>query len=601
MKILGISAFFHDSAAALVVDGVIVAAVQEERLTRIKGDDRFPLASIKWILTSQNLLISDVDAIVFYEKPFKKFERILGDIYARSPRSLADFHAAMPLWLGKKLFLPVVITKLLKKHYPGYKIPPIKFGNHHSSHAASAFFPSPFSDAVIVVCDGVGERDTTSIYHGSGSKIEKIQSIEYPHSLGLAYSLITKYLGFKPNSGEYKVMGLAPYGSPIFLDTLRQHVIFPCPDGSFKVSERIIDLGWSSPRLLLYLEEKLGRSSRRPELDEITQFHKDVAASFQRLCEEIFVGIISMAAELNLSSNLCLAGGVALNCVAAGIIQRSKLFDEVWVQPAAGDAGASLGAALEYAASKGQKFNKGTDVAGHMKNCLLGPAFGQKEIEKALRTFDLKFEVLDEIDLVKTAAEMLFEGLAIGWFQGQMEFGPRALGARSIIASPLLANMQRDLNLKIKFRESFRPFAPIVREESASRWFQITPPSPFMSFVVHRNISKTLMRSTKDQVLPAVTHIDGTSRVQTVNKNALPRLHKLLSAFGELSGVDVLVNTSFNVRGEPIVCTPSEAINCFLKTDLDALVIGNCLVVKSGEEKISSAARQLYLSSFSPD
>lgn len=571
IRILGISAFFHDSAAALIEDGVIVSAVQEERFTRVKNDPSFPIQAITWILVANQLSLKDIDYVVFYEKPFVRFERILETQFAFAPAGFRMFREAMPRWIKEKLFQRQIITRILQK-LPGGKKGwngQLKFSNHHLSHAASAFYPSPFKEAAILTIDGVGEWATTTVAIGEGKDIDIKHELHFPHSLGLLYSAITAFLGFKVNSGEYKIMGLAPYGTSKFAEIIKRELIHIKPDGSFRLNMDYFafatDIKMTDNRLSTLL-----KMQPRPPGGPLDQKYKDLAASIQAVTEEIMLKLAQSVAQETGLKYLCLAGGVALNCVANGKILRKGYFEDIWVQPAAGDAGGAAGAALAFyhlALSKPRHLNRET------QGLFLGPAFDQCEIANQLSALGAQYEVLDEATLIKRCSEDLAQELILGWMNGAAEFGPRALGNRSILGDPRPRDAQRTLNLKIKFRESFRPFAPAILAEKASNWFDLDRYSPHMAFTcpVHED---------KKAIIPAVTHVDGSARVQTVTQQNNDRFYKLLRQFDELTGCPLLINTSFNVRGEPIVLTPTEAFNCFMNTEMDRLVIGNCLLLK---------------------
>ena len=596
MKILGISAFYHDSAAALLVDGKPAAAVQEERFTRKKHDDSFPLHAIAYCLRAGGLKLSDLDAVAFYDKPFLKFERLLTTYLALAPRGFASFRLALPLWIKEKLFQKQLILGALLKMDPAFDgEKKLLFSEHHLSHAASAFYPSPFPEAAVLTMDGVGEWCTTSLAVGRGAALDVLQEIHFPHSLGLLYSAFTFFTGFRVNSGEYKVMGLAPYGAPRFRDLILRELLDLKPDGSFRLNQHYFDyctgLKMTNDRFALLF----GMSARRPD-EPLTQAHMDLAASVQAVTEEAVLRLARTAVKETGLRELCLAGGVALNCVANGKLLRSGIVDSLWVQPAAGDAGGALGAAL--AANHlhfGQRRSSASGRDG-MRGSYLGPEYSQPEIEESLRACGARFTVLSEDPLIDAAAAALSEGKALGWMQGRMEFGPRALGGRSILADPRSRTMQSQLNLKVKFRESFRPFAPAVLREKVSEWFDLAVDSPYMLLVADVVKSRRREMNTDEQALegiaklnvprseiPAVTHVDYSARVQTVDADTNPRFHRLLSRFEALSGCPVLVNTSFNVRGEPIVESPSDAYRCFMGTEIEILVVGNCFLKKEDQ------------------
>ena len=591
-SILGISAFYHDSAACLLVDGKIVAAAQEERFTRKKHDPNYPKNAINFVLKYANLKLSEVDHIVFFEKPFLKFERLLETYVAFAPKGFVSFAKAMPLWIKDKLFQKNFLFNKLKEHDKDYiSDTNIFFSDHHLSHAASAFFPSPFKEAVILTADGVGEWATTTVAVGKNNNLEIKKEIHFPHSLGLLYSAFTYYTGFKVNSGEYKLMGLAPYGEPKFEQKIKKLIDIK-KDGTFRLDQKYFNYATGLTMTNKKFDELFGQKPRNPTKDKITQFHMDIAASIQKVTEEIMIKLAkSIRIEYNIS-NLCLAGGVALNCVANGKILKEKIFDNIWIQPAAGDAGGSLGAAL--ALWHIEQSNKRTvNLEDDMQGSYLGTEYSQEQIEKELKNIGANFEILKYEDLIDKTAEYLANEKAIGWFQGRMEFGPRALGARSILGDPRSELMQKNLNLKVKYRESFRPFAPSILREDLSEWFEMNVDTPYMLLVANIN-SKKKIEMTQEQnklfgidklnikrsSIPAVTHVDYSARVQTVNINTNKRYYDLIQKFKEKTGCPVLVNTSFNVRGEPIVNTPTDAFNCFMGTDLDYLIIGNCVLEK---------------------
>ncbi len=592
-SILGISAFYHDSAACILIDGKIVAAAQEERFTRKKHDPSYPHNAVKFVLNFANLNLNDVDQIIFFEKPFLKFERLLETYVAFAPRGFFSFAKAMPLWIKEKLFQKNLLFNKLKEHDQNYKSDKnIFFSDHHLSHAASAFFPSPFEEAIILTADGVGEWATTTVAVGKKNNLEIKKEIHFPHSLGLLYSAFTYYTGFKVNSGEYKLMGLAPYGNPIYEDKIKQLVDIK-DDGTFRLDQKYFNYATGLTMTNNKFNNLFGHKPRNPKNEKITQFHMDIAASIQKVTEDIMLKLArSIKKEYNIN-NLCLAGGVALNCVANGKILQEKIFDNIWIQPAAGDAGGSLGAALALWHIE-QKNKRIVNLKDDMKGSYLGTEFNQHEIENELKTVGAKFDILKYEELIDKTAEYLSNEKAIGWFQGRMEFGPRALGGRSILGDPRSENMQKNLNLKVKYRESFRPFAPSVLRGDVSEWFDLSVDSPYMLLVANINSSKKIEMTEKEKKLfgieklnikrseiPAVTHVDYSARVQTVNENTNKRYYDLISKFKEKTGCPVLVNTSFNVRGEPIVNTPTDAFNCFMGTELDYLIIGDCILDKS--------------------
>ena len=592
-SILGISAFYHDSAACILKDGKIIAAAQEERFTRKKHDPNYPHNAIEFVLKYANLKLSNVDQIVFFEKPFLKFERLLETYVAFAPRGFVSFAKAMPLWIKEKLFQKNLLFNKLKKHDPNFKSDEnIFFSDHHLSHAASAFFPSPFEEAVILTADGVGEWATTTVAVGKNENLEIKKEIHFPHSLGLLYSAFTYYTGFKVNSGEYKLMGLAPYGNPIYEDKVKQLVDLK-EDGTFRLDQKYFNYATGLTMTNGKFNNLFGQKPRNPQNEKITQFHMDIAASIQKVTEEIMINLAKSIREEYGIKNLCLAGGVALNCVANGKILEEKIFDNIWIQPAAGDAGGSLGAALAlWHIDQGNK--RSVNSKDDMKGAYLGTEFDQDEIESELKTLGANFETLNYDELIDKTAKLLSNEKAIGWFQGRMEFGPRALGGRSILGDPRSDKMQKNLNLKVKYRESFRPFAPSVLREDLSEWFEMNVDSPYMLLVANINSDKKIEMTDEQRKLfgidklnikrseiPAVTHVDYSARVQTVTKDTNNRYYDLISKFKEKTGCPVVVNTSFNVRGEPIVNTPTDAFNCFMGTELDYLVIGDCILDKT--------------------
>ena len=594
--VLGISAFYHDSAACILKDGKIIAAAQEERFTRIKHDASYPYNAIEFVLKYSNIKLSKVDQVVFFEKPFLKFERLLETYLAFAPKGFTSFVKAMPLWIRDKLFQKNLLFKKLQTHDHDYKSDEnIYFSDHHLSHAASAFFPSPFNEAVVLTADGVGEWATTTVAVGKNNYLEIKKEIHFPHSLGLLYSAFTYYTGFKVNSGEYKLMGLAPYGSPIYENKIKKLIDIK-KDGTFRLDQSYFNYATGLTMTNNKFNELFGKKPRNPQKEKITQFHMDIAASIQKVTEDIMINLArSIRNEYGLK-NLCLAGGVALNCVANGKLLKEKIFDNIWIQPAAGDAGGSLGAALAFWFIE-QKNLRSVNSFDDMQGSYLGPEFNQNEIEKELKYLGANFEILEYEMLIDKTSEFLSNGKAIGWFQGRMEFGPRALGARSILADPRSDKMQRNLNLKVKYRESFRPFAPSILREDVSTWFDINIDSPYMLMVANiHNQKKIKMSSEQEQLfgidklnikrseIPAVTHVDYSARIQTVTKETNCPYFDLISKFKEKTGCPILVNTSFNVRGEPIVNTPKDAFNCFMGTELDYLVIGNCILDKKKQE-----------------
>ncbi len=598
-KILGISAFYHDSAAALIINGKIISAAQEERFSRIKHDPKYPYNAIEFVLKNSNLKLSQIDHIVFFEKPFLKFERLLETYLAFAPKGFESFSMSMPIWLREKLFQKKLLFDKLKNHDQNFNdIEKINFSEHHYSHAASAFYPSPFKDAVIITLDGVGEWATTTVAVGKDNKIDMLKEIYFPHSIGLLYSAFTYYLGFKVNSGEYKVMGLAPYGKPKYKDLIIKKLIDLKDDGSFRLNMKYFNYATGFTMTNKNFSDLFEQKAREPEKELLTQFHMDIAASIQAVTEEIVLKLTKSVANETKIKNLCMAGGVALNCVANGKILKNNIFDNIWVQPAAGDAGGSLGAALAFwyhELGKKRSLPSGLD---DMKGSYLGPSFKDDHIEKTLTSLGAKFKKYDEENLINIVAEELNGGKTIGWFQGRMEFGPRALGARSIIADPRSGKTQKELNLKVKFRESFRPFAPSVLREDVFDWFDINIDSPYMLLVadIKKNIQIPMNENDKKlfgieklnikrSSIPAVTHVDYSARIQTVHKETNPKYHKLLKKFKEVTGCPILVNTSFNVRGEPIVCSIEDSFRCFMGTNIDILVCENFILFKKEQNK----------------
>jgi carbamoyltransferase len=609
--ILGISAFYHDSAATILVDGKIIAAAQEERFTRKKHDASYPFNAIEFVLNFANIKLNDVDQIIFFEKPFLKFERLLETYVAFAPRGFKSFCMAMPVWLKDKLFQKKMLFNELKRHDNNFNNDKkIFFSDHHLSHAASAFFPSPFEEAVVLTADGVGEWATTTVAIGKGNNLEIKKEIHFPHSLGLLYSAFTYYTGFKVNSGEYKLMGLAPYGVPIYEDKIKNNLIDVKEDGSFHLDQSYFNYATGLTMTNKKFDILFGQKVRNSKCEKLTQFHMDIAASIQKVTEDIMIKLIkSLKEEFNIP-NLCLAGGVALNCVANGKILKKKIFDNIWVQPAAGDAGGSLGAALALWHID-QNNSRKVDHNDSMQGSYLGPEYSQKEIEEHLDKAGAKYEIFKDEDLLDKTAIDLANEQAIGWFQGRMEFGPRALGGRSILGDPRSEKMQKNLNLKVKYRESFRPFAPSILKEDLSEWFDINVDSPYMLMVSDINKDKTI-EMTEDQKnlfgidklnvkrseIPAVTHVDYSARIQTVHKETNEKYFRLIEKFKEKTNCPILVNTSFNVRGEPIVNTPLDAFNCFMGTGLDKLVIGNCYLDKNNQ---NPALKKDYTKEFELD
>ena len=611
MNILGVSAFYHDSAAALLMDGRIAAAAQEERFTRKKHDSRFPRNAVDYCLREGGIALSEVDHVVFYDKPFLKFERLLETYLAFAPRGFRSFRMALPVWIKEKLFQKRLLRQELERFAPDYDWDErLLFCEHHQSHAASAFFASPFEEGAVLTMDGVGEWATTSVGIGRDNTLEMTKEIHFPHSLGLLYSAFTYYTGFKVNSGEYKVMGLAPYGEPRFVQKILDHLIDVKPDGSFRLDQRYFDyctgLRMTSERFNALFDGP----ARRPD-DPLTQRDMDLAASVQAVTEEVVCRLARGVAEETGVRNLCLAGGVALNCVANGKVLGEGCFERLWVQPASGDAGGALGAALAaYHLYKG-----GARVAANtldaMQGSYLGPAFSQDEIERRLKDAGAHFEIMGEPDLLDATTAALVEEKAVGWFQGRMEFGPRALGNRSILGDPRSPTMQKTLNLRVKYRESFRPFAPSVLAEDASDWFEIEADSPYMLLVADVAKDRRHAMTEAEEALfgidklnvprsaiPAVTHVDYSARLQTVHRETNPRYHALLSAFKAKTDCPVLVNTSFNVRGEPIACTPEDAFRCFMGSEIEVFVAGDCFMRK---EQQNPALKLDYRNVFDPD
>jgi len=594
--ILGISAFYHDSAASILVDGKIIAAAQEERFTRKKHDSSYPYNAIEFVLNFAKIKLSEVDQIIFFEKPFLKFERLLETYIAFAPKGFKSFCIAMPLWLKDKLFQKRMLFNELKRHDDNFNDDKkIYFSDHHLSHAASAFFPSPFEEAIILTADGVGEWATTTVAIGKGNNLEIKKEIHFPHSLGLLYSAFTYYTGFKVNSGEYKLMGLAPYGIPIYEDKIKNNLIDIKEDGSFHLDQSYFNYATGLTMTNKKFDNLFGQKVRDSKHEKLTQFHMDIAASIQKVTEDIMIKLTQSLKEEFKIQNLCLAGGVALNCVANGKILKEKIFDNIWVQPAAGDAGGSLGAALalwHIEQNNPRKTNHNDDMQGSY----LGPEYTQKEIEEQLDKAGAKYQVFADQQLIDKVTTDLSQEEVIGWFQGRMEFGPRALGARSILGDPRSEKMQKNLNLKVKYRESFRPFAPSILKEDLSEWFDINIDSPYMLMVSNINKDK-IIKMTEDQKnlfgidklnvkrseIPAVTHVDYSSRIQTVHKETNEKYFRLIEKFKEKTNCPILVNTSFNVRGEPMVNSPLDAFNCFMGTDLDKLAIGNCYLDKKDQ------------------
>ncbi len=595
-SVLGISAFYHDSAACILKNGKIIAAAQEERFTRKKHDSSYPFYAIEFVLKNSNLKLSDVDHIVFFEKPFLKFERLLETYVAFAPKGFLSFAKAMPLWIKEKLFQKNMLFNKLKTHDDNYKSDKnIFFSDHHLSHAASAFFPSPYDEAIVLTADGVGEWATTTVAIGKGNNLEIKKEIHFPHSLGLLYSAFTYYTGFKVNSGEYKLMGLAPYGKPIYVEKIKKLIDIK-DDGTFRLNQKYFNYATGLTMTNKKFDNLFGQKPRDSKNENISQFHMDIGASIQNVTEEIMLKLVkAIKNEYNIN-NLCLAGGVALNCVANGKIIQEKIFDNIWVQPAAGDAGGSLGAALALWHIE-NKNDRTVNLSDSMRGGYLGNEFSEEEIEKELKFLGANFETFEYKDIINKTSELLSKENAIGWFQGRMEFGPRALGARSILADPRSDKMQKNLNLKVKYRESFRPFAPSILREYLSEWFDLNIDSPYMLFVANINSNKKIEMSKEQKKLfginklnikrseiPAVTHVDYSARIQTVSKENNKHFYDLIYSFNEKTGCPLLINTSFNVRGEPIVNTPTDAFNCFMGTELDYLVIGDYILDKTKQD-----------------
>lgn len=597
MNVLGISALYHDSAAALIRDGDIIAAAQEERFTRKKHDSNFPVNAITYCLDQAGIQLNDIDNVVFYDKPFLKFERLLETYVAFAPKGFKSFQKAIPVWIKEKLFQKDLLRKELQKFDNQFDWQnKLLFSEHHMSHAASAYYPSPFENAVVLTMDGVGEWTTTSVAMGNGSKLEIIKELHFPHSLGLLYSAFTYYTGFRVNSGEYKVMGLAPYGEPKYAQTIIDHLMDLKEDGTFRLDQSYFDYCTGLRMTNDKFAALFGGPARNPE-EQLTQKHMDLAASIQAVTEEVMLRMTRSLAKETGAKNLCLAGGVALNCVANGKVLRDGAFEHIWVQPAAGDAGGALGAALAgYYQFNDNSRSVDPEIMDAMQGSYLGPSFDQHEIEKRLNEAGAIFTVLDETDVIEKTAAALANEKAVGWFQGRMEFGPRALGGRSILGDPRSPTMQKNLNLKVKYRESFRPFAPSVLADDVSDWFDHQTISPYMLMVADVAEDKRRKMTAAEDALfgidklnivrseiPAVTHVDYSARIQTVHVETNPKYHALITAFKEKTGCPVVVNTSFNVRGEPIVNSPEDAFRCLMGTDIDLLVIGNCMVWKEDQ------------------
>ena len=611
MRILGVSAFYHDSAAALIEDGQVIAAAQEERFTRKKHDAGFPGGAISYCLEEAGISLKDVGFVAFYDKPFLKFERLLETYLSYAPKGFTSFKMAMPIWLKEKLFQKDLLRKQFKTYDPEFDwMNKLLFSEHHFSHAASAFFPSPYEDACVLTMDGVGEWATTSFALGQGNKLEMIKEIHFPHSLGLLYSAMTYYTGFKVNSGEYKVMGLAPYGEPKYAQLIFDNLIDIKEDGSFRLDQRYFDYCTGLTMTNPAFDGLFGGPPRRSE-ELLTQRHMDLAASVQAVTEEVVLKITRALATKTGQKNLCLAGGVALNCVANGKVVRDGAFENIWVQPAAGDAGGALGAALAaYHVHKGMPRNV-LGIGDAMKGSYLGPGFNEEEILRSLSAAGAKFESFGDSEMIETTAQALADGKAVGWFQGRMEFGPRALGGRSFLGDARSPEMQKRLNLKVKYRESFRPFAPSVLREDVADWFEHDGDSPYMLIVADVVEKRRRQMSAEEKELfgidklntqrsdiPAVTHVDYSARIHTVHEDTNPLYHALISRFKELTGCPVIVNTSFNVRGEPIVCTPEDAFKCFMGTETELLVVGNLIMRKENQDP---ALKHYYKDAFEFD
>jgi len=610
-SILGISAFYHDSAAALIKDGEIIAAAQEERFTRHKHDSSYPKNAVDFVLQEAGLKLSEVDHIAFYEKPFLKFERLLETYLAFAPKGFQSFSMSMPLWLREKLFQKNLLMQYLKEHDQNFNDEKkLLFSEHHFSHAASAYYPSPFKDAVVLTLDGVGEWATTTVALGENDNLEIIKEIHFPHSLGLLYSAFTYYIGFKVNSGEYKLMGLAPYGEPKYKKLIMDNLIDLKSDGSFRLNMDYFNYATGLTMTNKKFEELFKNPVRVAEKNFLTQFHMDVAASAQAAIEEAVLTLTRSLAKEHKSKNLCLAGGVALNCVANGKILKENIFEKIWIQPAAGDAGGALGAALSvwHKELNNKRIYPSED---RMKGAYLGPHYSDNNVELELKKLGAKFEKYSEQQIIDITAKELSNSKTIGWFQGKMEFGPRALGARSIIADPRSEKMQKTLNLKVKFRESFRPFAPSVTREDLAEWFELNCDSPYMLLVacVNKSIRREMNQEEKNlfgidklnikrSTIPAVTHIDYSARIQTVHEKTNPKYYQLIKKFKEITSCPVIVNTSFNVRGEPIVCTVEDAFRCFMGTNLDMLVCENFILYK---EKQNPKLEEDYKAKFKLD
>ena len=591
--ILGISAYYHDSAVALIKSGEIIYASQEERFSRIKHDSSFPKLALTDLLKFCEIKISEIDAIIFYDKPFLKFERLIETYLAFAPQGFRQFLIAMPIWIKEKLFMKRLLSDEIKKFDKTFSDSKLFFSEHHMSHAASAFYPSPFEEAMILTADGVGEWTTTSVAKGKHNSIKILKEIHFPHSIGLLYSAFTYYLGFRVNSGEYKVMGLAPYGDPIYTNLIKKELIDIKDDGSFRLNQNYFEYA-KGFRMINQKFIKLFGNKNRISESKIEKFHMDVAASIQKVTEDVIINIVSNLKKEYSLNNLCMAGGVALNCVINGIIVKKKIFKNLWIQPASGDAGGAIGGALAYWYNQKKNIRK-VYKFDQMKGSYLGPSFSEKYIKNTLQKIGADFKRFLKKNLISIVAKDLSKGKSVGWFQGRMEFGPRALGNRSILADPRNKSMQKNLNLKIKYRESFRPFAPSILFEEQSNWFDLNKPSPYMLLVGMIKKQKRVFNKTKNinlekineirSCIPAVTHVDYSARIQTVHNDTNKIFTQLLKAFKKLTGVPILVNTSFNIRGEPIVCRPDDAFKCFMGTDLDILVIENFVLRKTQQNK----------------
>jgi carbamoyltransferase len=608
--ILGISAFYHDSAAALIISGEIIAAAQEERFTRKKHDPSYPVNAINYCLSEAGLSLAQVDYIAFYDKPFLKFERLLETYVAFAPKGFQSFRMAMPVWLKEKLFLKHMLIKEIKKIDKSFDSNKLMFGEHHFSHAASAFYASPFEEAVILTLDGVGEWATTTVSIGKGHELSIVKEIHFPHSLGLLYSAFTYYTGFRVNSGEYKLMGLAPYGEAKYKDLILDKIVDLKEDGSFRLDQSYFNYATGLTMVNQKFTDLFGEPIRKPDIDKLTQFHMNIAASVQAVTEEVVLTMTrSLSKEYNIP-NLCMAGGVALNCVANGKILRDKSFKDVWIQPASGDAGGALGGALALWHKELNKSRK-VNPKDSMKGSYLGPMYEQGSIEKELLDYGAKFDSVTEDQMIEQTSQALADGKAVGWFQGRMEFGPRSLGSRSILGDPRSEKMQKTLNLKVKYRESFRPFAPSVLREDITDWFELDYDTPYMLLVGDVRKDKRIEMTQEEESLfgidklnikrssiPAVTHVDYSARIQTVHKETNPIYHSLISKFKEKTKCPVVVNTSFNVRGEPIVCSPKDAFKCFMGTEIELLVVGNCILRKKQQD---SSLVEVYKDKFEQD